>query len=154
MGGQMSETVVQDTSFASESQAPRRDIVGEAMRAGAAVAEKLGHAAAIATVRGCLWRKKYAGCLDAAPLGPTTLQFHDDVRQPTGRWARMSLADLGAWFAAHGARVIHRVGMVIGLHFLVFREDALDRKHTTVVRRCWPFTLVKPNTIGAKPGVV
>ena len=51
------------------------------MRAGAAVAEKLGHAAAIATVR---------GCLDAAPLGPTTLQFHDDVRQPTGRWAQMS----------------------------------------------------------------
>lgn len=96
MGGQMSETVVQDTSFASESQAPRRDIVGEAMRAGAAVAEKLGDAAALATVR---------GCLDGAPLGPTTLQFHDDVRQPTGRWARMSLADLGAWFAAHGARV-------------------------------------------------
>ena len=96
MGGQMSETVVQDTSFASESQAPRRDIVGEAMRAGAAVAEKLGHAAAIATVR---------GCLDAAPLGPTTLQFHDDVRQPTGRWAQMSMADLGAWFVEHGRRI-------------------------------------------------
>lgn len=92
----MMETTANDTPSFVQSQAPRRDIVGEAMRAGAAAAEKLGDAAALATVR---------GCLDAAPLGPTTLQFHDDVWQPTGRWAQMSMADLGAWFAAHGARV-------------------------------------------------
>lgn len=92
----MMETTANDTPSSVQSQAPRRDIVGEAMRAGAAAAEKLGQDAALTLLR---------GCLDAAPLGPTTLQFHDDVWQPTGRWARMSLADLGAWFAAHGARV-------------------------------------------------
>lgn len=92
----MMETTANDTPSSVQSQAPRRDIVGEAMRAGAAAAEKLGQDAALTLLR---------GCLDAAPLGPTTLQFHDDVWQPTGRWAQMSMADLGAWFAAHGARV-------------------------------------------------